>query len=183
MKKLAVMALALMLFPGSALAHTSVPQGELEVKLGWLSEPAFTDQLNAVQIQVTRDGTGVAGIRNWDVKVALGDRVSEGLEVVETGDGEYLASVIPTEPGAYTFFVKADGINVEMTAGAETFDEVVESGALEFPGGLPSRVETVDRIEGLGTEVANLQGPDFLAIAALVVSIVALALGLRRRSG
>jgi hypothetical protein len=130
---------------GAAFAHGDHEQGDLSIVVGFAVEPAYAGQPNAVELTITHDGEPVVDLAAGDltVDVSLGDAATTleaepAFEVGEWGTpGVYTASFIPTEPGAYTFHVtgSVDGedVDFEMSAGPETFSEVVDPAEAEFP--------------------------------------------------
>jgi hypothetical protein len=178
---------------GPAAAHASVDVGPYTLTLGWTGEPSFVGQLNEASVLVEEDGTPVTGLFPGDLTVILGfgDTRSEPLELAPAfspiggTQGLYVAPVLPTEAGAYTFIVQGaiEGtpVDVEMTSGPTTFDSPETTAALEFPTKLPSvgelttRVERVDgRITGAAAD-AEAAAADAASAAATVESLQAAA--------
>jgi len=129
-----VLALSALIGASSALAHEPrvVAGGALQISVGFRDEPAFEDQVNAVDVFVRRsDGTGVSGPDNVVallVEVQL--RTTDAFDAPSVASAElgaprlafgttdrYNASFKPTADGAYAFRVR--GRIHDVTGGAE----------------------------------------------------------------
>ena len=188
-------ALALALVPAAALAHVVRPVGGFVLTVGWQHEPAYTSQQNAVQLLLA-DSKGKP-------VTDLGDSLSvqlvyQGLTMPtmtldptydpDTGvgkPGEYLATVIPTRPGDYTFHfsgtVHGQSVDQSFTSGPETFDAVKDPAAVEFPVKDPTQSQLAQRLERfdsrLASDNATLRSQIgtlyVLAVAAVVLAALA----------
>jgi hypothetical protein len=150
---------------GVALSHGDARQGDLEMTIGFGTEPAYSGQPNSVQLVVVHGGEPVTDLKPGDVTVEItyADETSEPLDMepeffMENGKlvfgeaGDYRAFFTPSQPGKYTFHFKGtvDGekIDEEMTSGPKTFAQVQDLGASEFPAvNAPSGDELATRIE------------------------------------
>lgn len=153
-----------------AAAHTGVPVGDYLVEVGWRDEPAFVGQPNAVQVMVRSHGDGAPILRGvaLEVVVETAGQSTSGLVLSPAFDaaagtgslGEYLAAIIPTAPGDYTFHVSgtiADtAVDLDLTSGEETFDAVRGSGNVEFPIRLPDLGEVATRLDRIDARIAAL---------------------------
>src|SRR5262245_20475417 len=72
----APVSLALMLLGATpALAHEGRKLGDLEMEVGWGTEPAFAGEVNSVQILLVHDGEPVVDLGDTlDVEVTFGDQ-------------------------------------------------------------------------------------------------------------
>ena len=156
-----------------ALAHTGHEVGDYVLEIGWLNEPAFVGQPNAVQVTVTHHGDGapVLDLAADDLTVVVStggvDSASLVFEPVfdaveKTGSlGEYDASIVPTAPGDYTFRITGSihGTAVDLTvaSGEETFNPVVASTDLEFPAKMPTLTEVGTRLDRIDSRIAAIQ--------------------------
>ena len=60
-----------------ALAHEGRKLGDLEMEVGWGTEPAYSGEVNSVQILLVHDGKPVVDLGDTlDVEVTFGDRRS-----------------------------------------------------------------------------------------------------------
>ena len=147
------------LAPFPALAHREVKAGDLELVVGWGTEPTYTGFANSVQVSVT-DGRGAPVNDIGDslqAEVAYGsEKTTVQLEPFfvpgEFGEeGDYRAWLTPTEAGKYTFRIfgtyKGDRIDERISSGPQTFASPVDASAIQFPTVLPSGDELVQRVE------------------------------------
>jgi len=191
-----------------ASAHEVRTVGAYQFTVGWLHEPAYADEQNAVQF-LLKDSRGNPVTDLGDtlkVEVIYQTQKMPALSLNPTFDpdtglgmpGEYLASIIPTRPGNYTFHftgsVKGQSVDQSFTSSPTTFDEVKEPTAVEFPAQDPTRAQVSQRLDRIDARVAAAQSSakndaDLarnLAIAAIVLGAlgtVGLILTFTRRSG
>jgi len=190
-----------------ASAHEVRTVGAYQFTVGWLHEPAYADEQNAVQF-LLKDSRGnpVADLGDTvKVEVIYQTQKMPALSLNPTFDpdtglgmpGEYLASIIPTRPGKYTFHftgsVKGQSVDQSFTSSPTTFDEVKEPTAVEFPAQDPTRAQVSQRLDRFDSRLAAAQtsaknDADLarnLAIAAIVLGAlgtVALIITLGRRT-
>jgi hypothetical protein len=166
--------IALALAPISA-AHTPHAVGDYELEIGWLHEPAFVGQPNAVQVTIVdANGDPVTDLALDDlaVVVSTAGQDSASLSLVPAFDaeegvgplGEYDAVIVPTAPGDYTFHITGSihgtAADLTVTSSDETFDPVETSTELEFPAKLPNLTEVATRLDRIDTRIASLQSSD-----------------------
>jgi hypothetical protein len=156
----------LVLTAAPALAHEGRKLGDLEMVVGWGTEPAYAGEVNGVQLLLVHHGEPVVDLGDTlDVEVTFGDEtepltLEPFFEVGEFGTpGDYRAFLIPTEPGQYSFHFSGtiDGEEVDetFTSGPGTFDDVENPQAAQFPVEQPSTGELAERID---REVPRLTG-------------------------
>jgi hypothetical protein len=156
----------LVLTAAPALAHEGRKLGDLEMVVGWGTEPAYAGEVNSVQLLLVHHGEPVVDLGDTlDLEVTFGDETEpftlepffEGGEFGTPGD--YRAFLIPTEPGQYSFHFSGtiDGEEVDdtFTSGPGTFDDVENPQAAQFPVEQPSTGELAERID---REVPRLTG-------------------------
>ncbi len=130
-----------------AFAHTGHEVGDYVLEIGWLHEPAFVGQPNAVQVTITdhHDGSPILDLGSDDITVVVstGGANSPSLlfepafdAVEKEGSlGEYDAALVPTAPGDYGFHITGSihgtVVDLTVTSGEETFDPVVTSSDLD----------------------------------------------------
>jgi hypothetical protein len=193
----------------TALAHEERDVGAVHFKVGWNSEPTYVGFNNAVQVTLTdKAGNAIPDATDTlKVEVTNGSQKSGPLALQPFFDadsggnpGEYLAPLIPTRPGNYTFHftgtVKGQTVDQSFTSSDQTFDPVKDSAAIEFPAKDPSSAELAQRLQRdtarTDTLQADLTGArqtadrdTYLAIGAIVIAVVlggaGLAVGARRR--
>jgi hypothetical protein len=153
-------------------AHGHTAASGFNFVIGWAGEPALVGQPNAVQLfvydqdekpitDISADAISVvvttAGQDSSSLSVSAAFDVEEGFGT----PGEYSAQIIPTAPGDYTFHftgtIHDKAIDVSMTSGAETFDEVVAPADLEFPVKQPTLTEVGTRLDRIDGRIEALQ--------------------------
>lgn len=180
--------LLLLALAPAAQAHTGIEVGDYILEIGWRNEPAYLGQPNAVQV-IVRNHDDESPVLDLDadalaavVSTAGADSPSMPLTpafdaVERTGSlGEYAAAIVPTAPGDYTFHItgsiKGTDVDLELTSGEDTFDQVQGSSDLEFPAKLPNLGEVATRLDRIDARIAELQsaGPGDGAAEALRVA-------------
>ena len=127
MKTARIIAAALALLAGTAFAHQSIEVGTHRVIAGYTVNPAYTGQLNGLDLMI-RDAAGEL-VPNLEqaltvILVAPGGEELE-LTVREGAEpGRYTANFIPTVPGNYAFRISGFIGDVEFE---ELFDHVSHS--------------------------------------------------------
>ena len=141
--------------PAFTTAHEGreVVNGQYELVVGFLDEPAFVGEKNAVIVEVTRpsadatpvvaeegdSATPVEGVGDTlRVEVIYGDQKLElGVVPLFNQPGSYVAYFFPMAEGDYSFRVfgeiEGNAIDETFTAGPETFSPVQPREPLEFP--------------------------------------------------
>ena len=183
---------------GPANAHERRDVGPYEFVVGFLVEPAFASEPNAVSLSISTDGEPFVDLTDTlDVEVRFGDEsmrltMRPLFRVDAFGTpGEYGAEFMPTRPGTYTFHFLGDvgGVEVdeEFTSGPGTFNDVQDPSSVAFPVSDPSTGQLADRLAGL-EEDSDDSGDTtavVVAVVALVAAVASLALSgwimLRRR--
>jgi hypothetical protein len=170
----AICALASMLAlttAGSVAAHTVKQVGPYTVTIGWLQEPTYVGEQNAVQFLVHDASGPVDGIStdNLSLVVSTGSAQSDPLDFAPTFDedtglgmpGEYLAPIIPTAPGAYTFHLKgkirSQAVDLTVTSSDSTFDSVISPSGIQFPVPWPAMGDVVTRLDRVDARIATAQ--------------------------
>lgn len=184
-----------------AQAHEERAAGGYRMTVGWVSEPAYVGWPNAVGLRLV----DVAGVPIGDpggdltVEVAFGD-LSTGprqMQPVLGSPGAFALPLVPTRPGTYTFrfvgSVRGEGVDQSFTGAHQSVREPTEA---QFPvrdasaGQLAARLDRLGpRVEASATRAeadarqARRAGDraTWLAGAAMVVGLVALALPIVRR--
>lgn len=205
---LATAGIALLLVASPASAHEFRKVGKYGLVVGFGTEPAYAGQPNRVQLLVSDAATDepVADIGNdLKVQVIFGDQSQDlemepKFEVREFGTvGDYGADFIPTRPGKYTFHftgsIKGQKIDESFTSGPDTFGEVEDPVAAEFPVKDPTTGQLNEKIDreiprltsGIGDANDAADGAKTLSYVSLavgglglVVGLIALARGGRR---
>jgi hypothetical protein len=141
-----------------ALAHEPRTQGDLEMVVGFGTEPAYAGQPNSVQLMLVHDGRPVVNLGNTlDVEVSFGDEtmpleIEPFFAVGEFGElGDYRAWFIPTRPGQYEFHfsgtIHGEEVDQTFTSGPKTFGDVENPADIQFPVQDPTNGELAERID------------------------------------
>lgn len=145
-----------------ALAHEGRRLGDLELEVGFGTEPAYAGTLNSVQLIVVHHGDPVLDVADTlEVEVSFGDEsVQLPLEPAFDSPGEYRAWFIPTSAGQYEFHftgtIDDEDVDETFTSGPDTFSDIEDPATIAFPAvDAPTTTELADRIE---REVPRLSG-------------------------
>jgi len=134
--------LSTLLLPAApVLAHEGRTLGDLELEVGFGTEPAYAGLLNGVQLIVVHDGEPVLDVADTlEVEVAFGDQTTQlRLEPFfeEGGPGEYRGWFIPSATGQYSFHftgtIDGEEIDETFTSGPDTFSDVEDPASVTFP--------------------------------------------------
>jgi hypothetical protein len=155
-------AASLLLFAPAASAHEDFHVGNFELAIGFATEPAYAGQPNGVQLLLNEDGKPVTAesLDALQVTVTFGDQTSDPMtfepefEIGEFGTpGDYRASFVPSQPGAYTLrltgtFHGQKFDEVTATSSPKTFSDVQDLNSASFPQvNAPSNTELATRID------------------------------------
>ncbi len=199
-----------LIWPTVASAHVVKKVGPVNMEIGFGTEPAYTGQPNSVYLLLSENGKPVVNLGD-SLKVAVSAGGSSvDLPLVPNfelgGDGvpgEYRAYFVPSMPGPYTFHLTGtvDGtpIDVTVTSGPKTFDEVQDLSGATFPAiPYPGNGELAARIQADGARTtAALAETDaaaasaksaggttrFLAIAGLLIGLAGLGVAFTAKRG
>lgn len=168
--------LALLVVAAPVAAHSGVEVEGYTVTIGMIGEPVAVGDDSGFELTVVRneDQQPVAGLeRTLEVSVRYGAAVRAlTVEPLTATPGHYVARFVPTVAGPYTILVagriEIETVAIELTAGADTYEEVLPASTREFPAGLPSTAEIADQVGGLR----------LLTIGALVAAVTALGVAL-----
>lgn len=189
----------------SAHEHREVADGQYELTVGFLEEPAFVGLKNGLELRVAKldpaatpaaDGEGgetpVDGLTgSLQAQVVYGAETMDlELEPTFGEPGSYESVFFPMAEGAYQFrvFGEIEGNAVDETfeSGPETFSEVQAVEPLQFPKGEARTTETVAAasIGGLGggSDDGGPGGPGGGLLAG-VTGLAGVAFWLSRRRG
>jgi hypothetical protein len=148
-----ILAALFVALPWAATAHEGRTFGNYELVVGFLNEPAISNELNGLDLRVSElpavdaastpaadaDGTPVEGLETTlQAEVIYGDqRMPLTLRAAFNNPGHYQAHFIPTQPGDYSFriwgTINGTEFDETFTAGPETFATVIDRTTLEFP--------------------------------------------------
>jgi hypothetical protein len=165
---------------GATQAHVLKDFGTYSVALGWVVEPTYVGQVNAVQVVVKdKQGKAVTDLADGDLKVivSVGGQQSSALALNNKFDpdtglgvpGDYEAPITPTTPGDYTFHltgsIHGQAVDETATSSDSTFDSAVEATAIEFPNKLPSLTEITTSLDRITARLSASVSPGASAAA------------------
>lgn len=165
----------LLLVMAPAAAHEGREVGPYQIVFGWRVEPAYAGQLNGPEVIISlghhdeseasddhpHDADEMAAVEvSLQVEVRFGPEVKTlPLRPVFNAPGHYVADLIPTLPGDYSFHLTGtigDTAVEELFSSADgEFSSVEPASDLLFPQGAPSNLET--RIAQLEAQIAELK--------------------------
>jgi hypothetical protein len=168
-----------------AMAHETRKVGAYTMIVGWADEPPYVGFKNAVQATVKDSaGKAVTGLGDdLKVEVIFGDKKTAQLALTESDEipGQYMASIIPTRPGNYTFHfvgsIKKQAVDQSFTSSEKTFDPVAEAADVEFPAKDPSAAQLAEQLTRLGPRIDAAQSAASQSKSLAILGIVLGALG------
>ena len=162
----------------TAEAHEQRIVGKYSVEVGWHDEPAVVDRPNGVFFEVKETATGraIEGLeKTITVAVAFGGLRAAfvpQLRAVFSEPGAYVADIIPTAAGDYTFRfngkIEEQAIDEKFESGPGRFDSIAAASDLQYPQRAASLAE-------LTRQLADLKAA---ADQTRILSLVAVVLGL-----
>lgn len=167
----------ILLFPITASAHErrKIAGDKAEVAVGWLGEPAYVDQPNAVYFAATNPATKapIEGLeKTVQVEVTKGGAARQyDLRARSGQPGSYVADIVPTSTGDYTFRftgeINGTKIDEKFESGPGRFDGIKALTAVQFPVAQPA----------VGELKTQLDDARAAADAARAIALVGLAVG------
>jgi hypothetical protein len=187
----------LVLSAGAASAHADREVGPISMEIGFGTEPAYAGQLNSALIMLNDHGQPVTDLGDsLRVDVSFGDQeirlpLEPNFEVGGDGTpGDYRGWFIPSQTGKYTFHfvgtVHGTDIDLSITSGPTTFDEVQDPANATFPAvNAPTNEELATRIEqessrtseDLAAAQASASDANDAAATARTVALIGVVLG------
>jgi hypothetical protein len=162
-------AIATFLLPAAAAsAHGDEEVGDLEVVIGFGTEPAYAGMPNSVQVILSHGGEPVTDAEGLTAEVSFGDAsttldLEPNFAVGVYGEpGDYRGWFVPSQPGPYTFHIMGEvddeELDIEMTSGPDAFAEVQDTLESAFPPvDAPSNDELAGRLDAEGARVEAAQ--------------------------
>jgi hypothetical protein len=167
---LALLAGSLVAAP-AASAHTHIHVGEYELSIGWANEPTFVGVPNGVEVTILdHEGEPVTDLGAGDITVVVStaDQSTAPLPLepafavdVFGTPGQYVADLLPTVPGDYTFqfagSLHDETVDLTFTSGEDTFSPVQSSTDVEFPVKVPTLAEVAKKLDRIDGRIVELQ--------------------------
>ncbi|MDQ6858213.1 MAG: hypothetical protein M3Z65_04380 [Chloroflexota bacterium] len=185
---IAVVVASLGIFASPAAAHERRAIGPYTFVVGWIAEPAYVGQINALDLTVTETAStkAVEGLEKTlkaDLIVGGGAATMPLTIAARFGlPGKYQGQVLPTRVGDYTFHITGTvntmAIDEKFESGPGRFGAIEDVAALQFPNKVPSNSDLAAKFED-----ANMRLVIAIALGALalLISIAAAVPALRRR--
>ncbi|MCC6770448.1 MAG: hypothetical protein IT360_04480 [Gemmatimonadaceae bacterium] len=182
--------LALVALPGAAEAHETRSVGKYSFVVGWNVEPAYEGIKNGVDLRVQLPGTAPIPVEGVEktlkvevTNIAGGQQVTVPLETVFGSPGRYIAHLVPTVPGQYSFrffgTIEGNQINETFTSG-EKFNNIQTINEIQFP----EKVAQVREVQGVASDAQQAaDDADSTASSARTLAIVAIALAVLSGAG
>jgi hypothetical protein len=172
---------------GTALAHESRDIDDITMVVGFLDEPVYVGQKSGLDLRVTHAGEPAEGLEETlEAEVTFGSE-TRTLEISPAfGEpGAYRSIFIPTAAGPYTFRIhgEIDGEAIDefFTAGPDTFGEVQDTAANQFPIVLPAAADVARDAEAGAQAATTATIALIVGAAGLLAGLVAVGLTLARR--
>lgn len=164
----------------AASAHTHIHVGEYELSIGWANEPTYVGVPNGIEVTISdHDGEPVTDLGAGDITVVVStaDQSTAALPLepafvvdVFGTPGQYVADLLPTAPGEYTFqfagSLHEETLDVTVTSGEDTFSPVQSSSEVEFPVKVPTLAEVAEHMERTDGRIEAVQGAAASALDA-----------------
>ena len=184
----AVVVASLGIFASPAAAHERRTVGPYTFVVGWITEPSYVGQLNALDLTVTETAStkAVEGLEKTlkaDLITGGGAAVMPMAIAARFGlPGKYQAQVLPTKVGDYTFHitgtVNSTAVDEKFESGPGRFGAIEDTAGIQFPNKVPSNSDLASKLDD-----ANLKLTIAIALAAVALglSLASLAPRLRHR--
>jgi hypothetical protein len=129
------------IYNNNAFAHETFTFGNISITPGWEVEPPLVNQLNSVEINITRNGAegNSTAVRNafsqLDASIKSGG-VTKSLdfEPQEESAGLYRAAILPTQVGSYSL-VLIGTIDGQTISSELLIEDVEDTAKFAFPLG------------------------------------------------
>jgi hypothetical protein len=184
------LAFALTLLVSSlAFAHERRTVGKYDFLVGWINEPAYVNQPNAISLTVTNTDTKkpVDGLdQTIKAEVIVGAK-SMPVALTESDEtpGLYLGSFIPTRVGGYIFhftgMVENQKIDEKFESGPNTFNDVEDSAPLDFPDKLASPAQIAAQLQAAQNVASSAQTLAYVGIGAGLLGLIVGGIALTRK--
>jgi hypothetical protein len=172
-----------------AFAHERRTVGKYDLVVGWLNEPAYANQPNAISLTVTNTDTKkpVEGLdQTLKAEVIVGAKsMPVDLTASDETPGLYIGNLIPTRVGGYIFHftgkIENQTIDEQFESGPNTFDDVQDSAALQFPDKVLSPNDIVANLKAAQDTAASAQTLAYVGIGVGALGLIVGGLALIRR--
>jgi hypothetical protein len=118
-----------------AFAHTATKAGDINMEVGWGTEPPLLGQLNTITVEVTKISDGKPVVNAFafaDVTVSKGGDTKKLLVLPGEKEGLYTAQIIPTQLGQITVTITGT-IAGQKVDNKVQIEDVADTKTLSFP--------------------------------------------------
>jgi hypothetical protein len=181
--------LTLLVGIGAVSAHEHREVGEYSIEVGFLEEPVYTGDKSGLELFVAHHESEepVEGLEETlSAEVTFGDETRElEISAVFGEPGAYRSLFFPTAAGSYTFHITGDiegtAIDESFTSGPDTFGDIRDATAGQFPVAYPPTADIVRDAEAGAAASTTATVALVLGGAGLVAGLVALGMSVARR--
>jgi hypothetical protein len=143
--------------PSPVLAHEELCQNGICIVGGWLNEPPLVNQLNGIELEITRESDGqpiTNAVAQLDVTVKKGTPTRPLNLAPQEEPGMYAATILPTQTGQYAIVMRGM-VAGQAIDGQIEIEDVEDTVVYSFP---PSSDNPLDPevLEQLQTVIADL---------------------------
>lgn len=118
-----------------ALAHNEIERGDISIVGGWLSEPPLVNQLNGIELNITRISNGQPvnnALAQAEVSISKGGETKPLDFQPSEEPGVYIATILPTQTGQYAVAFRGN-IGGQAFNGQIEIEDVGNTRTFEFP--------------------------------------------------
>lgn len=139
MKRIALVLIALVFVAARAEAHEKRSAGGYDYVVGFVNEPAFSGQMNGVDLRVSKGGEPVEGLEKTLLAIVSKDGKERQFDFRKKykEPGRYAAYFLPSAAGDYAFRIqgKIGELDVDETfkSADGKFGGVTDSTEVSFP--------------------------------------------------
>jgi len=172
-----------------AFAHERRTVGKYDLVVGWMNEPAYVNQPNAISLTVTATDTQkpVDGLdKTLSAEVIVGGK-SMPVALAESDEtpGLYIGNFIPTRVGGYIFHfsgaIENQTVDEKFESGSNTFDDAQDSAALQFPDKMLSPSDMVKQVQAAQSAASSAQMLAYVGIAVGALGLIVGGVSTMRR--
>jgi hypothetical protein len=144
--------------PPPALAHEEMVRGDISIVGGWVNEPPLVDQLNGIELTITRVSNNQPisnALAQLDISVKKGAPTKPLDFQPQEEPGVYVATILPTQTGQYAVVMKGT-IAGQAIDGQIEIEDVEDTARFNFPPASTDGEIPTELIGQLQTVIADL---------------------------